>query len=158
MLNLIEGVLDIRLRELLREDLGGTYGVSVGGSLSREPEESFSLSIGFACDPARVDELTKTVLDELERFRSEGAQQENIVKVRETSANAHTVGLRENGYWLSSIMFYDRNGLALDSIPAGAHSFFESVTNADIIRAANIYLDTTNYVRVVLLPEDGVVN
>ncbi len=158
LLNVIEGVLDIRLRELLREDLGGTYGVSVGGSLSREPAERFTFSIGFGCDPERVEELTETVLTELERFRKEGAQPENIVKVRETTANAHSVGLKQNGYWLSSLMYYDRNGLQLDAIPVGAAPFFDTLTNEAIIEASRVFLDETNYIEVVLLPEEGYAN
>lgn len=153
LMSLIEGVLDIRLREQLREDLGGTYGVGVSGSISREPVESFTLSIGFGCEPGRVEELTETVLAELERFRAEGAQPENIVKVRETTMTSHEVGLRENGYWLNSIMFYDRYGLDLGLIPAGAGDFYDSVTNEEIIEASRVFLDTTNYVRVVLVPE-----
>ncbi len=153
LLNVVEGVLDIRLRELLREDLSGTYGVSVSGSLSREPEEAFTVSVGFACEPSRVDELTQTVLNELDRFRAEGAQQENVVKVRETTLNGLSVGLQQNGFWLSSLMFYDRNGLDLTTIPDGARPFFDSVTPDEILNAARTFLDTSNYVRVILLPE-----
>ena len=153
LLNVVEGVLDITLREQLREDLSGTYGVSVSGSLSREPREAFTLSVGFACEPSRVDELTQTVLDELERFRLEGAQEENVVKVRETTLNGLSVGLQQNGFWLSSIMFYDRNKLDLKTIPAGARPFFDSVSSDEIIEAAKTFLDTSNYIRVVLLPE-----
>ena len=34
MVRVIQELLDIRLREVLREDKGGTYGVSVAGSVS----------------------------------------------------------------------------------------------------------------------------
>ena len=40
-------VLDIQLRETLREQLGGTYGVQVGASTEREPDPRYSLSIGL---------------------------------------------------------------------------------------------------------------
>ena len=153
MIGLIEGVLDIRLRELLREDLGGTYGVNVNGSLSSEPEERFTFMFGFGCDPERVDGLTHTVLDELERFRREGAPEDDVQKVREKSRNAHETSLRENSYWLNSLMFYHRYGLDPQGIVDGASAFFESTTAEDIIDAAQVYLDTTNMVRVILVPE-----
>src|SRR5690606_18720527 len=60
----LASVLGIRLREVLREDLGGTYGVSVGGSLSNRPIESFAFSISFSTDPARIEELVDSVFVE----------------------------------------------------------------------------------------------
>ena len=158
MSSLIEGVLDIRLRELLREELGGTYGASVSASLMRDPVEQFSFAVGFGCQPDRVDELTQAVLSELARFRESGAHADEVVKVRETSANALEVGLKQNGFWLSSLMFYDRNDLDATAIPGGASEFFETVTNEEIVDAAQVFLNPQNMVRVVLLPEGGVVD
>ncbi len=41
------GFLRIRLREVLREDLGGTYGVSVTPTVTIFPDAEYSLSISF---------------------------------------------------------------------------------------------------------------
>ena len=43
------------LHRTLREDLGGTYGVSVEPQFSKYPTAEYQISIGFSCDPARVD-------------------------------------------------------------------------------------------------------
>ena len=40
----------------LREDLGGTYGVSVEPNFTKRPTEEYRLTISFACDPARTRE------------------------------------------------------------------------------------------------------
>ena len=42
------------LQRVLREDLGGTYGVSVVPSFAKRPLEEYRVSITFACDPART--------------------------------------------------------------------------------------------------------
>lgn len=151
--SVIEGVMDIRFREVLREELGGTYGASVSAALTREPAEQFSFSVGFGCEPERVDELTDVVLTELARFRETGARPEELVKVRETSANALEVGLKQNGYWLNALMLYDRYDFDPVEIPEGSADFFETVTNAEIIEAAQVLLNPQNMVRVVLMPE-----
>ena len=59
---MVADVLELRLRELLREDLGGTYHVSVDGSVSRYPGERYRIDLGFGCDPGRVEELTGVCL------------------------------------------------------------------------------------------------
>ena len=62
--------LEGNLQRVLREDLGGTYGVSVDPQFAKLPTPSYRVTITFACDPARVDQLVKalfTVIDELKQ-------------------------------------------------------------------------------------------
>ena len=47
----------IKLREELREDQGGVYGVSVYGGLSKEPKQEYTIQISFNADPPRTNEL-----------------------------------------------------------------------------------------------------
>ncbi len=149
----LANVLDVRLREVLREDLGGTYGVSVGGSLSRYPKSSYSISIGFGCDPARVDELLVSVFEELTALKESPAGQIYVDKTRETILNGFEQGLQQNGNWLQWLQFYDRNGLNPDSILTGLPDFAKRITPEMIQGAAVKYLDMENYVQVVLVPE-----
>jgi zinc protease len=59
-------LLQSKLRERVREELGGTYGVGVTPGYTVIPRQEYSFSIQFACDPKRVGELTKVVFDEIE--------------------------------------------------------------------------------------------
>ncbi len=52
-------VLQTRLRETLREDLGGTYGVAVIPSYTKIPDEEYRLTIDFGCDPKRTEEPSR---------------------------------------------------------------------------------------------------
>src|SRR5207237_8571766 len=45
------------LHSTLREELGGTYGVSVEPYFTNRPTEEYRLTISFGCDPARTDSL-----------------------------------------------------------------------------------------------------
>ncbi len=154
LLRTVTDILSIRLREILREDLGGVYGVNVSGAFSREPEQAYQVAITFGCDPARVDELTQTVYVEMDSLRTFGTTESYLNKAREATLRQHELGLRENGYWLGSLQFYDENGLDPDEIPAGATPFFESLSLDDVREAARRFLDEANTVRVVLYPED----
>ena len=50
------------LQRHLREDLGGTYGVSVVPRFVKRPTGEYRLTITFACDPARTKTWSKTAL------------------------------------------------------------------------------------------------
>src|SRR5204862_2419388 len=65
-------VLQTRLLETLREELGGTYSVSVGGDGRKIPLEEYQVSIRFGSDPQRVDALVKRVFEEIEKLKTNG--------------------------------------------------------------------------------------
>ena len=147
-------VLDIRLREVLREDLGGTYGVGVGGSLSYRPDEEYRFSISFGSDPERAQELSDVVFEEIERLKAEGPDAETVDKVRETQRRTKETSLQENRYWLSQLGSFERAGRDLNEIPS--YEWIERWTAEQVREAAVRYLRTDRYARFVLLPEQKV--
>lgn len=144
-------VLDIRLRELLREDLGGTYGVGVSGVLSERPDHEYDMTITFGSAPERAEELTAVALEEIERIKAEGPDAETVAKVRETQRRNKETNLRENSYWLSRLMTFDRQGREFHLIPS--YDRIEGWTAAQVQAAAVRYLRTDQYAKFVLYPE-----
>ena len=63
-------VLQMRLADALREELGGTYSVNVGGNVSRVPIGQSTVSIDFTSDPARADALTERVFAEIAEIQA----------------------------------------------------------------------------------------
>ena len=59
VLRTLADILEIKLREQLREELGGTYGVSVTGAPSRIPRNEYAITIDFGSAPDRVGELVE---------------------------------------------------------------------------------------------------
>ena len=147
-------VLQIRLRELLREDLGGTYSVGVNGRLTYRPDEEYSVTIGFGSAPERAEELSSVVFEEIERLRTEGPDAETVGKVRETQRRGLETSLRENRYWLNQLASFERGGWDLSDIPS--FEGIESWTAEQVREAAVRYLRTDRYARFVLLPEQKV--
>ena len=145
-------VLTIRLRETLREDMGGTYGVSVQPSPSRYPRAEYEMRIGFGSAPERVDELTKAALAVLDSVKASGATAKELEKVKETDLRERETNLRQNSYWLSALYAYDYNGWDMKDI-LGYETMVKALTSDTIRDAARRYLDTANYARFTLLPE-----
>jgi zinc protease len=102
--------LRTRLREVLREDMGGTYGVAVAGQLARLPRGTYGLSISFGCAPENVDALVRSAQAELEAFRRDGPPEPVLEKIREARRREREVVLRENSFWSFALEQYLRDG------------------------------------------------
>ncbi|ANM31992.1 hypothetical protein ABI59_00700 [Acidobacteria bacterium Mor1] len=146
--------MQIRLREILREDMGGTYGVSVRGSISRRPQQRYSVTVSFGCAPENVEAMTRAVFAEVDRMRTEGVGQEYVDKVKEAQIRGRETQLKENGFWLGNLDYYYTYGddprwiLKYDEL-------VQSVTAERMKQMALRYLDKENYVQGVLYPEEA---
>jgi zinc protease len=145
-------VLSARLREKLREDLGGTYGVSVNPNYTHIPIEEYAMNISFACDPARTDELVAEALKEIELLQKEGPTDQQVADVREKLLRDFETNAKQNNYWVTQLSLKYQYGETPDSLfelPAT----YKTLTPSIIQEAAKRYLDTTNMVKVTLFPE-----
>jgi zinc protease len=147
-------VLRIRLREVIREDEGGSYGVSVRASAERIPRQTSSLTISFGCDPDRVDELKASVYEEIRHLQAVGPDQEHVTKVQQQDRREREVQLRENGFWLASL----ESALWNEEDPRLILDFdalVDSLTPESVRDAAARWVDLDRRVEVVLVPEAG---
>ena len=96
-------VLSIRLREILREELSGTYGVSVGYDSSLPLPGYGAVVIQFGSAPENVETLTKAVFTEVERLKAQGPTADDVNKVKEMEKRDLETNARQNQYWLGSM-------------------------------------------------------
>ena len=158
-LSALAELLNIKLREALRENLGGTYGVSVNPGASRDPLPSYRFTIGFGSAPERLEALTAAALAEIDSLKRFGTTPEYLNKVKEAALRSRETAMKQNGYWLSQITTFDQSGWPMSEIPNG-EKLISALTSDDLQKAAIKYLRTDNYVRVSLYPENfsGAVN
>ncbi len=150
--SVLNEILNIRLREALREELGGTYGVSVSASLSRDPVPSYTVGINFGSAPERVEELTAVVFAQLDSLTRVAPTDAELATVKEIQRRSRETALRQNGFWMGQLAAYRRLGLEFSEILA-ADSRLAAVTPEAIREAARRYLTPDRYVLVSLLPE-----
>lgn len=96
-------LLQMRLRDLLREDLGGTYSVSADYSNILPSPGYGTSSISFGSSPDNAEKLAATVLTEIKRLAREGPTAEDAAKVREQEKRELETSLKQNGYWLGGL-------------------------------------------------------
>jgi zinc protease len=152
-LALLKDVVEKRLREVLREDLGGTYGVSVLSNFQDKPFESFQFSISFGCAPDRVEELISNVWANIRDLQSNPPSETHLKDAKEAISRAWETGLKENGYWLTALQFYMGREMDPERILVNPAVQVDEITGADIVDAANTFLNSDRYVQVVLYPE-----
>jgi zinc protease len=144
-------VLRTRLREQLREEKGGVYGVGVSGRIDHRPKQDYTFTVSFGCEPARVDELVATVFSEIEKVKNDPGA-DYVQRVRERQTRSRETDLKENGFWagaIESFVFNDVDPRAImeyDKLVA-------SVTTESMKETAQKYLKLDQYVMGVLYPE-----
>ena len=152
-LALLKDVLQTRLREVLREDLGGTYGVSVLSNFQDKPHSGFQFSVAFGCAPDRVDEMISSIWENINDLKSAHASETHLDNAREAATRAWETGLKENGYWITALQFYVERGMDATRILVNPSEELNLISANDLSEAAKTYLNEDRVVQVILYPE-----
>jgi zinc protease len=150
--SMLMNILAIKCRESMREDQGGTYGISVNGSTSKYPTPKYTISSRWGCNPDNIEKLSQTVLDEMNKIKKNGPTEEDVNKVKETMIRERETNMKDNNFWLSYIQNHYTNGNKLLSLEE-FKTFVNSFTAKQIQAVANKYLNTQSYVEVALTPK-----
>jgi zinc protease len=150
----LEDILDVRLREVIREDLGGTYGVSTSSGTWEEPTHGYRFTITFRCDPERVDELRAAALAEVALILGEAPTAEEITTEQEKNRRDREERVRTNGFWSSGIAStLERGEDPRELVTWDARNDSLSADEVHAM-AARVFSEDANYVELVLLPEE----
>lgn len=152
-MSVLKGILNLRYTETVREDEGGTYGVSVGTSLSQYPTPKGNVHISFDTDPKRADHLKSIIYREIDKIVAEGPTETdfsktilNLLKDREQARN-------HNNFWMSSLY-----NLYFSGIDTASEKYYEDVIKAltidDIKNFAANYFQTANLIDVTFVPKE----
>jgi zinc protease len=151
-LTALAGVLETRLREVLREDMGAIYGVSVSADLDKRPSPTYRFTIGFTCAPEKVDTLVQATFSEIESIQKNGVADVYVNQLKEQERRERELDLTDNSFWLSALELYLTEGLDLKDLPH-YDQLIARVSSDNVRDTARRYLDTQRYVLGVLLPE-----
>ena len=145
-------ILQRRLLEVIREELSGTYGITVSPTYQRIPRPEYSISIDFGSSPDRTEALVKRVFDEIEKFKREGPTEQQVTDQRETLLRDYERGSKQNGYLVNQIIArYENNEDVAGVWMLG--DYYKKIDKTMIQDAAKKYLDPKRYVEVMLFPE-----
>ncbi|HVH27461.1 MAG TPA: insulinase family protein [Vicinamibacterales bacterium] len=153
-LQVVTFLLQSRLSEAIREELGGTYSITVDSQSAKTPRPEYRLRIDWTCDPARTQSLVQRVMTEVEFVRQTRLMPDQVSRVRGILAQDFEKNSEDNGYLLAQISRrYDDGDGANVGAAVRLPQQVSELSGALIQQAAQRYLDTDNYVRVTLMPE-----
>ena len=150
--NTMVKILDIMVRENLREDKGGVYSPYVGGGFERLPQDEYSFIVFFQCAPKDVDMLSKAVKEEIEKLQKDGPSEENMTKAKETFRRERETALKQNNFWMSVITGYNQIKRPYTDL-FNFDKLVDAVTGEQVKQAAKTFLPTDKIHTLSLIPE-----
>ena len=150
----VASILQTRLREILREEMGGTYSVSAAASYDKFPRQEYSFTVDFGSAPDRTEELIKRVFAEIEAFKASGPTEKQVADAKEGFIRDHQINITNNGYLLSQIATkYELGEAGEINVLFDLASRYQRLSVQSIQEAAKLYLNSGRYVKVSLFPE-----
>ncbi len=147
-------VLQSRLSDTIRQQLGGTYSITVNPDTDKVPRPEYTLRIDWTCDPARTADLVKRVFQEIEFVKATPLSAEQVTIIRDVLTREFEANSQDNGFLLNQIARRYEDGETSDvgsiaSVPAQ----IAALTGDAVRQAAQTYLNAGNYVKLTLMPD-----
>ena len=145
-------VLETALRDILREELGETYSVSVGLSQRLPQATGGSIAVSFGSAPENVDAMIARVLQEVQRLQDQGPSLDLTNRAKENARRSYETSIKTNNFWLGrlqSAKLLGRDPLLL------LHRLerIDAVTPALLQESFKKYFPMNRYTVVTLMPE-----
>jgi len=151
-MDVLKGILDLVYTEKIREDEGGTYGVSLNTSSQKRPVEKADLFIAFECDPERASELKEIIYRELQEIAKNGPSKTNLEKVVSNLLKNREEDLLHNNYWSNTIRNYYLTGIDNNN-KRNFVDILNSLTVKDMKKVVKKYLAKADLLEMVFVPE-----
>jgi zinc protease len=153
LLSFISDILDVKYIQTVREQEGGTYGVSVQTNVTLYPVSTYRLMAYFTCAPERADELTAIIYQQVEVLKSEGPSQQEVDNVIENKLKERAEQVKENRYWIRGLKaVYEQGQNSLDT--EAYTQLVKSITVKDVQEAAKRFYDGKNVIEIMQLPKE----
>ena len=150
--SILQGVLDLRYTENIREKEGGTYGVGVSAGSSRIPYSEYSMTMQFDCDPARAEHLKTLIYAETEKLQKEAPTEEEMNKVISNMEKSREQSKNHNKYWMNALYSYYVTGINTAD-PKNYEDILSKITAKDIQKFAQKLFKGADVIDVIFTPK-----
>jgi zinc protease len=146
-------VLQSRLLDAIREELGGTYSITATPDATKYPKPSYTVRIQWTCDPARTTQLVQRVFSEIEEMKNTPLTRNQLAIIRDALTREFEQNSQDNAFVLNQIaQRYEDGEAATVANALNPEPGIAALTDQSIRQAAR-YLDMNNYVKVTLMPK-----
>lgn len=149
-LQMLTAVADLLLTDRIREELGASYGVSVGSMMSGTYDNFGYMSVSSIVAPDKADEVDSAIAAVTRTLRTAPVSADLLDRARQPMLENAAKSLRQNGYWLGLVGEAQTDTGKLDR-PRTRATVIGSITAAELQALAVEYLrdDRLQRVRIV---------
>jgi zinc protease len=144
--------MDLLLTDSVREELGASYGVSVGSTMSSTFDHFGYLMVNSIVAPDKADEIDGVFAKVARQLRDEPVSDDVLARAREPMLEAAAKQMRQNGYWLGYVDEAQSKADRLERIRT-RDKLIRSITAADLQALARQYLVDAKLQRVRILSD-----
>ena len=149
-LDFLKRCLSIAYTDSVREEKGGTYGVSVDFELAKDDKPNATFKISYNADPDRYDELNPMIYQQLRNIAENGPLESSMDKVKLYLTKQYAQMAITNDYW-SYIIWHELD----DDVDFDRDycKMVENMTARDVQRMAKQLLASGRCIEVTMLSE-----
>ena len=140
-----------RLMEVLREELGATYTVTATYADRVPPRGHGTITVQFGSAPDAAERLSAAVLTVIRRLQTDGPSESDLRAVKAMMSRALTTALSQNAYWMNALQQAALLGRDPGDIPR-ALDVVDGLTGAALREAVGRYLPLDRHTVVTLVP------
>ncbi len=146
----LANILRLRYTATIREEEGGSYGVSVSGSSAYQPIHLASLAIMFSTDPEKYKRMLSIVHEQIKLIAEQGPTEEDLSKVKLNLLKQYTENKQENAWWLGAMTSFYRTNI---DVVNGYEKRVEAIDAKAIQSLAKRFIEENNVREILLVPE-----
>jgi zinc protease len=151
-LKVLQGILDLVFTEKVREEAGGTYGVSLNIGSSKFPVPQASDLIMFDCDPAKTNDLKAIIYSELNKIVTSGPSQAHLDKTVSNLLKNREESRVHNSYWSNVLYSYYYTGIDVND-SNNFEGILKKLTISDVKKVAALFLSKADLADIVFRPK-----
>ena len=144
---ILRQVLSMMYTEQIREQEGGTYGVSVSGDLARVPENTLTMFINFDTNEAQAQGLLDKAINILNELAQNGPDSNKFNQVKEYIAKRRQSQIVENNYFMSIL----KNKVLYNNDDAFTYEkTLNNLTEKDVQRLAKKIASSNDIIEIIM--------
>ena len=149
-LDFLTRALKIAYTDSVREEKGGTYGVSVNFNYDKIEKPNATVTISYNADPERYEELNAVVYQQLEYIAQQGPSEASMQKIKEYLLKQYQQAVITNDYW-SYIIWHELDDDT--DFDVDYPKMVSEMTAGQVQQMAQQLLDAKQCIEVTMLSE-----
>jgi len=145
-------IIERRLIDKLREELGAVYYVQVNAGIEEVPYAHASIDLQIPCSPDNVEKLMAAVNEDIRKIQKGGLTPQDVQKEVESQRRRFEKDAQDNVAWTWKLEKIYKDGESMTRL-TDPEELVRLVTADNLQRSANKYLDTEKWVRFTLYPQ-----